>query len=133
MARWAILYDRDCGFCRWSLAVVLRGDRGRMLRPVALQDPEADRLLAGMTEEERMASSHLVGPDGAVATAGAAAAPLFRLLPGWRPLAALAARFPRATERAYRWVADHRGLFGRFVTQAAKRRADRLIEARRGS
>ena len=49
-------------------------------------------------------------------SAGAAIEPLMRLLPGGRPLAALARAFPRLTERAYRLVADHRGLLGRFLS-----------------
>lgn len=110
-----ILYDADCGFCRWSLAWVLRWDRGRRLRPVALQDPEAERLLPGISEQERMASWHLVAEDGAVSSAGSAVAPLLRLLPGGRPLAALATRFPGVTERAYRWVAKHRGRLSTIV------------------
>ena len=38
-----ILYDPDCGFCRVSLAVVLRWDRHGRLRPVALGSEEAPR------------------------------------------------------------------------------------------
>ncbi|MGH2986121.1 MAG: DCC1-like thiol-disulfide oxidoreductase family protein, partial [Solirubrobacterales bacterium] len=91
-ARHRILYDAECRFCRWSLAWVLRGDRRRQLEPVALQDERARALLGAMPEAERMASWHLIGPDGSVASAGAAAAPLLRLLPGGRPLAALADR-----------------------------------------
>ena len=78
-----------------------------------------------------MASWHLVGPDGEVRSAGPAAAPLFRLLPGGRPVAALAQRFPRGAARGYRWVADHRTWFGRPLTDGAKRRADAVIEQRR--
>lgn len=105
----AILYDRSCSFCRRSVERVLRWDRNRRLRPVALQDPEADELLGGMDEERKMASWHLVTADGAVHSAGAAFPPLLRLLPGGRPLAALAAAFPGATERGYRHVARTRG------------------------
>jgi hypothetical protein len=49
------------------------------------------------------------------------------LLPGGRIPAALFGRSPRATERGYRWVADHRGLLGRFVSARARRWADRVI------
>ena len=129
MKRHAVLYDRDCGFCRWALGWILRWDRRHALRPVALQDPEADDLLAGVPE--RMASWHLVDPSGGVRSAGVAMAPLFRLLPGGGPLAALAARYPHAAERGYRWVADHRSWFGRPITAGAKRRADGVIEGRR--
>ena len=124
------MYDADCGVCRWSLAKVLAWDRRRALRPVALQDPEAARLLAGLDEDERMASWHLVGPDGRVVSGGAAFVPLGRLLPGARSLAALAERFPRGAERAYRLVADHRSALGRLVTGGAAARARRRIEAR---
>ena len=43
-----LLYDRDCGFCRWCLGKVLAWDRRRSIRPVAIQSEEAHRLLAGM-------------------------------------------------------------------------------------
>ena len=104
-----ILYDRSCGFCRRSVERVLRWDRGRRLRPVALQDPEADELLGGMDEERKMASWHLVEEDGTVHSAGAAFPPLLRLLPGGRPLAWLTADLPGPTEHAYRYAARTRG------------------------
>jgi predicted DCC family thiol-disulfide oxidoreductase YuxK len=113
MERATILYDADCGFCRWSLAKILAWDRRGRLRPVALQDPEADVLLPGMDREQRMASWHLVTLEGAVYSAGAAFPPLLRLLPGGRPLAALSAMFPGLTDRGYRWVARNRGALGR--------------------
>lgn len=125
-----VLYDRDCGFCRWSLAKLLAWDRRRRLRPVAVQEPEAARLLAVMSEEERMASWHLVGPEGEVRSAGAALGPLLRLLPGGRPLGALAQRLPRTSELGYGWVARRRGLLGRLLTKGAKRRAERRIAER---
>jgi predicted DCC family thiol-disulfide oxidoreductase YuxK len=125
-----ILYDADCGLCRWTLARVLAWDRRRVLRPVALQDPEAARLLPGMSEAERMESWHLVDADGRVASGGAAFVPLGRLLPGGRPMAALAARFPRGAERAYRLVADHRSGLGRLVARGAAARARRRIAQR---
>jgi predicted DCC family thiol-disulfide oxidoreductase YuxK len=121
----ALLYDSDCGFCKWSLDKVLAWDRRRRLRPVAIQSPEGERLLAGMTGEERLASWHLVLPSGEVRSGGAAAEPLARLLPGGRPLAAAFAAFPGATDRGYRWVADHRSALARLV------RADRDRPLRR--
>ena len=111
MPQATLLYDRDCGFCRWSLAKVLAWDRRRAVRPVALDSPEAEQALAGIP-------------------AGAAFAPLLRLLPGGSPLAALADRAPTATDRAYRWVAGHRSLWGKLVTERAKRRADERIAER---
>jgi branched-chain amino acid transport system substrate-binding protein len=111
----ALLYDRDCSFCKWCLGWVLRWDRRGRLRPVAIQSAEGAELLAELDPEARLESWHLVLADGEVVSGGAAAAPLARRLPGGRPLAFLFATFPRATERAYRWVADHRGSLARLL------------------
>ena len=125
-----LLYDRDCGFCRWCLGKVLAWDRRRSIRPVAIQSEEADRLLSGMSEHERLASWHLVDETGVVHSAGAAFPELLRLLPAGDPLRALTARAPRATDRAYRWVAGNRSRWGKLVGDGAKERADRRIAER---
>jgi predicted DCC family thiol-disulfide oxidoreductase YuxK len=125
-----LLYDSDCGFCRWALGKVLAWDRRGAVRPAKLTSEEADRLLGDMPAERRMSSWHLVDADGAVHSAGAGFPPLLRLLPGGSPLAGLAARAPRATERAYRFVAGNRSLWGKLVTDGAKRRADLRIQER---
>jgi predicted DCC family thiol-disulfide oxidoreductase YuxK len=114
--RATVLYDTDCGFCRWSMDKILAWDRRRTLRPVPLQSQEADALLPpGMDPQTRMASWHLVTEDGKVYSAGAAAPHLFRLLPGGRPLAGVASTFPKLTQRVYRWVTDHRDGLARLV------------------
>jgi predicted DCC family thiol-disulfide oxidoreductase YuxK len=124
-----VLYDHDCGFCRWSLAKLLAWDRRRALRPAPIEGEEGRRLLAGMAESERLASWHLVDDDG-VHSGGAAFAPALRRLPGGRPLAALAERLPGLTARGYGLVAGNRSFFGRRLSEGAKRRADRRIAAR---
>lgn len=124
--RHAILYDDDCGFCKWSLDKVLAWDRRRRLRPVAIQSDEGQGLLEDVPADKRLDSWHLVLPSGEVRSAGAAAAPLADLLPAGRPLAFLSRTFPRITDRAYRFVADHRDRFGRLVG------ADAGCELRRG-
>ena len=113
-----ILYDPDCGFCRVCVAVILKWDRHRRLRPVPGEDLDSWRLIL---------------PDGTVLSAGAAFAPLFRLLPGGAPFAWLADRFPRPADRGYRWVADHRTWFGKLIPRGVKRWADRVISERSGS
>jgi predicted DCC family thiol-disulfide oxidoreductase YuxK len=127
-----LIYDSDCGFCRWCLGKVLAWDRRRALRPLALQTAEAQRLLVRMPSDARMSSWHLVDRDGVVHSAGAGFPPLLRLLPGGASLAALTARFPGATERAYRLVSGNRSIFGRWVSDGAKHRADRRIAERAG-
>jgi len=130
MKQAVLLFDGDCGFCRWSIDKLLAWDRNDRIRPLVLQDPEADRFLAGMDPASRMTSWHLATPDGRVHSAGAAVAPLIELLPGGAPLARLFARFPGATERAYRWIARNRDHVGRAVGAACSiappaRRRDR--------
>jgi predicted DCC family thiol-disulfide oxidoreductase YuxK len=124
-----LLYDSDCGFCRWALGKVLAWDRRRVVRPVKLTSDEADRLLGDMPDDRRMSSWHLVDAEG-VHSAGAGFPPLLRRLPGGSPLAALAARVPHATERGYRFIAGNRSRWGKVVTDGAKRRADKRIEER---
>jgi predicted DCC family thiol-disulfide oxidoreductase YuxK len=130
--RAALLYDAECGFCRWCVGRVLAWDRHRALRPVPIQGPEGVALLAGLDEAARVGSWHLVGRDGRRTSAGAAVAPLARMLPGGEPLARVADRFPRAVERTYRCMVRRRGTLGRLVTRGAARRARRRIAARAG-
>jgi predicted DCC family thiol-disulfide oxidoreductase YuxK len=121
-----VLYDEDCGFCKWSLDKILAWDRNRHLRPVAIQSEEGQRLLASVPEEERLDSWHLVEPSGEVRSAGSAAAPLFDLLPGGKPLAGIARALPGPTEGAYRAVAGNRDRLARLLridSSCAVRRA----------
>ncbi len=122
-----MIYDRNCGFCRWSLARLLALDRADRVRPLPLSADEADRLLHDLPAHERDASWHLISPDGRRASGGAAVAPLLRLLPGGRIPAAIAARTPRLSDRAYRWVAEHRSQLSRLIPARAKRRADEAL------
>ncbi len=110
-----LLYDRDCGFCRWSLDKILAWDRAKRLRPVPIQSEEGERLLATVDPAARLDSWHLVDEEGRRYSAGAAAAPLARLLPGGRPLAFLFDVFPRATATGYRYVARHRDRWARLL------------------
>ena len=125
-----VLFDLDCGFCRWSLAQLLAWDRRGRLRAVPIQSQVGGQLLAGLAPERRLASWHLVTASGQRLSAAAALAPLLRRLPGGRPLAALAERLPSAVERGYRFVAEHRPVFSQLVSDRARRRADRRIELR---
>jgi predicted DCC family thiol-disulfide oxidoreductase YuxK len=129
-ADWVVLYDADCGLCQWLLAGLLRWDRSIRLRPVALQAAEAEELLRDVPPAERMASWHLVSPAGTRRSAGGALAPLLRLLPGGRIPATVFARFPRLTDRGYRWVADHRTRLSAWVPASFKRGAGKRVRER---
>jgi predicted DCC family thiol-disulfide oxidoreductase YuxK len=110
-----LLYDEDCGFCKWSLDKILAWDRARRVRPVAIQSEEGSRLLAPIAPGDRLDSWHLALDDGRLFSAGAAAVPLARMLPGGRPLAVVFAAFPGATERAYELVSRHRSWLARLL------------------
>jgi predicted DCC family thiol-disulfide oxidoreductase YuxK len=124
-----LLYDGRCRFCRWSAARVLALDRRSELRPVDLHSAEADELLAGLSDEERLGSWHLI-VDGRRYSAGAAFAPLAELLPLGRIPAGLFRIWSGVVESAYGFTASRRGRLGRLVTGGADRRATRRIESR---
>jgi predicted DCC family thiol-disulfide oxidoreductase YuxK len=119
MERHVLLYDQDCGFCRWAVDRILRWDRHVRLRAATIQGRDGDRLLDGLDQRERLASWHLVAPGGKRYSGGAAAAPLARLLPLGTPIALLAEMFPDTTERAYRWVANNRDKLGARIGKEA--------------
>ena len=125
--RWVVLYDAECGLCKWLLSGLLRWDRAARLHPIALQRSEADDLLRELTPAERMASWHLISPTGERRSGGAALSTLLRLLPAGRLPAAASARFPGLTDRGYRWVAEHRSQLSKWVPSSAKRRASQRV------
>ena len=128
-----VLYDHDCGFCRWSVGRLLAWDRSRRLRPLAIQSPEGQRLLADLTPDERLATAHAVDSAGRRASGGDALASVAAVLPGGSPLAMLGRRAPAVARAGYRAVAGRRSLLGRLVSDAAKARADARIAQRSAS
>ena len=115
-----LLYDADCGVCKFLVARILDWDRAARLHPVELQSARAVELLPGLSNEERMRSFHLVEPDGTVHSAGDGLARLADYLPG----------LPRALGRGYWLVAGNRDKLGKLVPAKAKRQAERKIRAR---
>lgn len=128
MDRPLILYDDDCGFCKWMVQWFLMWDRKDVLRTLPIQ--ESGPLLADMDPDERLESWHLVLPDGARSSGGAAFPPLLRMLPGGAPLAGLVARIPGITDRSYRWVARNRSTLSKPIRRSWKQNAARRVRAR---
>ena len=128
--RLVVLFDGECRWCRWSVARLVPLDTRHRLRLMEIQAPEAQRLLAGVPEEERLASAHAVTPDGRVFSGGDAAAPIAAELPALAWGAPLARALPGPARACYRLVADRRSLLGRRLDDRALERADRLIEKR---
>jgi predicted DCC family thiol-disulfide oxidoreductase YuxK len=119
MSSATLLYDQDCGFCRWSVDKILAWDRHGRIRAVSLRSDEADGLLHDVDPRMRMDSAHLVSAEGRVYSAGALVDPLLRLLTGGRPFAVIAGALPGTTERAYRLVARNRHRLGRLLGTSA--------------
>jgi predicted DCC family thiol-disulfide oxidoreductase YuxK len=112
---WIVLYDQDCGFCRWGVDRLLRLDRRHEVRAVPIQRAEGAELLSSMTPDERLESWHVRSPGGRIWSGGEAVRVILRLLPGGKGPAWVAARFPRTVDRLYRFVARNRSTLGRLV------------------
>jgi len=132
-ARAAVLYDADCNICKTIMDALLSWDRGDRLRPVPIQSDEGARLLGELSPDERLASFHLVHPDGRHVSAGPALTELFELLPGGFLLARALAIAPSATSAGYEWVARNRTTLSRFIPRRLKTRASRRLAERRPS
>lgn len=114
-----MLYDDDCGFCRWSAARLRSWDRGGRLRFTAIQGGDGSRLLSAIPARERLDAMHAVTPDGRVWTGGGALTPILGALPGGGPLAAVSRAAPGLTEWLYRTVAHRRDWLGALVGRQA--------------
>lgn len=126
-----VLYDRDCGFCRWTLAQILRFDRDRRLRPVPIQSDEGQRMLAGVPSEARLASWHLVTADGEVRSGAAGFPGLFDRLPAGAPIGRLTGLLQGPSALGYRLLVDNRTRLGRRISAERRDRATALLDERR--
>lgn len=126
----AVLYDIDCGFCRWACAVFLRWDRHGALHPVAIQDEEGQRLLADLAEAERLDSWHLVLADGTRTSAGEALTRIMPLLPAGRGPGLLLRALGPLTRWSYDQIASHREIPGRRLSNRQIDGATALIRER---
>lgn len=124
--RATLMYDSDCGFCLWTVGVVLRRDHKRIIRPVAIQGMTGARLLADLPAAERAASWHLVLADGRRYSRGAVVPPLLGLF-DHRVQERLAEHFSSLIDLAYGFVANRRGALGSVLSRGARQRAEDLI------
>ena len=115
----AVLYDEDCGFCRWSADEFRAWDARGRLTFAAIQSAGGAELLHAVPVARRLDSIHAVTPDGRVWSGGQAVRVILGELPGGSLLASIAATFPGATEWIYRVVARHRQRLGRLLGQRA--------------
>ena len=125
-----VLYDTDCGFCRWSVAALLRLDSRGLLEPVAIQSARGETLLAGIPEHLRLASAHCCTPDLKVLSGGDAAAPIAERFAWGKPIVWLAASAPGLMRFGYEAVSSRRSTFGRWISAERLAAADRVIASR---
>lgn len=124
-----VLYDADCGFCRWAMAWAVRRDHHHVLVTVPIQSPLGSELLVDVVPSDRLRSAHVVRDDGCRRSGGAAAADVLSVLPSTRMLGRLAHSLPRTTAFLYGVVAARRKSFGRLVGNEARQRAAGLLKA----
>ena len=125
-----ILYDADCGFCRWSVAKLLQLDSAKVLEPLTIQSSEGQTLLASVPQPERLTSAHCVDAAGKVTSGGDAFALVAERISGLRPAAGPARLAPGLIRAGYRLVADNRRLFSHWMTPSRLAWADTVISER---
>lgn len=124
-----VLYDSDCGFCRWAMAWAVGRDDRHVLVTVPIQSPLGGELLVEVRPSERLRAAHAINGDGSLYSGGAAAAQVLSVLAPTRALGQLATRLPRVTALLYGFIAARRTTFGRFAGPQARQRADALLMA----
>jgi predicted DCC family thiol-disulfide oxidoreductase YuxK len=126
-----VFYDRECGFCKVSVALLLRWDRWRRLEPIAIQESEGQRLLAPVPGPERLRSAHVITASGEILSGAQGAPPLLRQLPAGRSLATLLEIAMPLTKLAYRLLTAARPAIGSILPAAWCNWATGLIATRR--
>ena len=108
MTSTVLVYDGECGFCRWGMHMVRRLDRRHVFGFCPFGHPEAESLLSRLPAERRYSSYHALR-DGVLHSATHAA----RVTLEGLPLGRLAVVFQ--LHRFYPLIARNRALLGRFV------------------
>ena len=112
-----LLYDGSCGFCRRSVALLVRLDPDHRVARVDMTSTAAEPLMSTISPARRQQSMHVIRPDGRVLHAGVALrAVLCQVQPeatwrsvGYWPLVGL------LIDRAYDLVASLRSPLGRLT------------------
>ncbi len=118
-----VLFDRDCGFCNWTVRQLRGLDRHRRLAFVSLQSsasiPYRPELAAVAATYPLAEAIHVVRRDGTVEARGRAMLAILDVLPGaWllRPWTRLPG-VSRLADALYDPVAGNRVALGRLVVR----------------
>ena len=79
-----MVYDQECGLCRSFKGLIKLLDTRRRLRFLSLMSPASAVLLGNMPVKQRIASFHLITPQGVIASRDEAFPLLADLLIGTR-------------------------------------------------
>ncbi|CAN5762132.1 hypothetical protein BH24CHL8_BH24CHL8_08980 [soil metagenome] len=122
-AELTVLFDRDCGFCNWTVRQLRGLDRNRRLRYVSLQSaaslPDRPELAMVAATYPLAEAIHVVRRDGTVQARGRAVLAILDVLPGawllrpWTRLPGVA----RLADALYDPVARNRLALGRLVAR----------------
>jgi predicted DCC family thiol-disulfide oxidoreductase YuxK len=92
-----VLYDGECGFCRWTAANLRRWDVERRLRVRPYQETDREPILKELLRGHRLAESvHTLDGAGRVADGAAAVLAITAVLPCGRPVVQLFEASPPA-------------------------------------
>lgn len=103
-----LIYDGECGFCRWGMHVVRQLDRGGVFGFCPYGHPMAEAILGRLPVQRRYTSHHAYRDDVLYSATDAARVTLEGL-----PLGRIAVAF--RLHRLYPLIARNRGLLGRLV------------------
>jgi predicted DCC family thiol-disulfide oxidoreductase YuxK len=107
-----VFYDDQCRFCRYQAQQLHDGDTAGVLAILPFSDPRFRGLTPDLTEEQRLASMHVIGVDGRVHSAGDAVVELLAASPKTRWKARAARLLPPVRRKIgveYQKLADRRG------------------------
>lgn len=134
--RLTVLYDDDCGLCRWTVVQLRSLDRHGRLEFVPLQHaaahPERPDLVRLAQTHALAQSIHVARPDGRVRRGGGAMLELLDALPGgWllRPWAMLPG-VERVVDLSYRLLARNTAGIGRLMARTGRAAAACDLDAR---
>jgi predicted DCC family thiol-disulfide oxidoreductase YuxK len=111
-ARYWVVYDGECAFCRLSMGWLKMMDWSNSIEPVDLHRyaPQVLERIPALTREQLMQEAHVIAPDDRVYEGFRAFRELALLLPPLWPIAPplYAPGAEVAGRIAYEWVARHR-------------------------
>lgn len=118
-----LVFDGECGFCTRCVAWLRRLDAQGKVDVQPYQAAGVPASIGASVEECRDAVQWL-GPDGVRRSGADAVNAVLSVLVGTALPSAVYRASPGLQERAYRWVADHRGRFPGTTPHCARHPQD---------